>query len=116
MAHESANNQAIQDCIQACEQCHRTCLQMAMAHCLAMGGKHVEAEHFRLMMNCAEICQTSANFMLGGSTHHQHVCAACAEICEACSRSCEALGGMEDCVKACNRCAKSCHAMAGATN
>ena len=112
MAYQSANNQAIQDCIQACEQCHRTCLQMAMTHCLAMGGKHVEAEHFRLMMDCAEICQMSVKFMLSGSNYHHRVCAACAEICEACAKSCEAVGAMDDCVKACNRCAESCRKMA----
>ncbi len=57
-------------------------------HCLAVGGKHVEASHFRLMINCAEICQASTNFMLSGSVFHQKVCAVCAEICDACAKSC----------------------------
>ena len=104
----------MQECITACEQCHRICLQMAMMHCLSMGGKHVEAEHFRLMTNCAEICQTAANFMLSGSKYHQHVCATCAEICTACAKSCEAVGGMDVCVTACTRCAESCREMATA--
>jgi hypothetical protein len=114
MDHQAMTKQGMQECIAACEQCHRTCLQMAMTHCLAMGGKHVEAKHFQLMMNCAEICQTAADFMLSGSKFHQRVCALCAEICEACAKSCKEVGGMDDCVNACNRCAESCRKMAGA--
>ena len=30
-------------------------------------GKHLEAKYFRLMINCAEIYQTSADFLLSGS-------------------------------------------------
>lgn len=83
-----------------------------MNHCLDAGGKHVEPEHFRIMMSCAEICRTSAHFMLIESGHHKHVCRECAEICEDCARSCEHVGGMQDCVDACRRCAESCQKMA----
>ena len=63
----------MEECIQNCLDCHHVCLEMAMNHCLETGGKHVEPAHFRLMMNCAEICQTSANFMLSGSEHHKQL-------------------------------------------
>ena len=106
------NNINMQACIDACSHCHQTCLHTAMIHCLVIGGKHVEANHFRLMINCAEICQASANFMLSGSDFHKKVCALCAEICEACAKSCEEIGGMEDCVKVCRECAESCRKMA----
>ena len=113
MSHQTMTS-AMQQCIQTCEQCHRICLQTAMIHCLTIGGKHVEAQHFRLMVNCAEICQTSANFMVSGSHFHQRVCAVCAEICEACVKSCEQVGEMDDCVKTCKQCAESCRKMAAA--
>ncbi|MDI1262229.1 MAG: four-helix bundle copper-binding protein [bacterium] len=99
-------------CIDECLQCYRTCLGMAMTHCLETGGKHVEPEHFRLMMACAEICRTAAHFMLLSSPHHKHVCRECAEICAECARDCESVGGMDDCVVACKSCAESCKAMA----
>lgn len=83
-----------------------------MNHCLVMGGKHTEPAHFRLMLNCAEICQTSANFMLSGSGLHHITCKACAEVCRLCAESCEAVGEMEECVKACRTCAESCSKMA----
>jgi len=103
---------AMKECIEACEHCHHICLSMAMMHCLQRGGAHVEPSHFRLMRDCAEICATSANFMLSGSQFHGDVCEACAEVCEACAASCEKLGDMQSCVDACRRCAESCRAMA----
>ena len=102
----------MQSCIDECLRCHSACLSMAMNHCLEAGGRHVEPEHFRLMIACAEICQTSANFMLIGTDHHKHVCRECAEICEECARSCEQIGDMQECVDACRRCAESCRKMA----
>jgi hypothetical protein len=113
MKHPTAIDPAMQSCIKACEDCHRICLTMAMRYCLEMGGKHVAPEHFRLMLSCAEICQTSANFMLGASPMHRSTCRACADVCEACAESCEQLSGMEECAKMCRSCAKSCRAMAG---
>lgn len=100
-----------QSCIDLCKECHDVCLQTAMSHCLEKGGQHVEAEHFRLMTNCAELCQTSANFMLTNSPVHAVVCAACAEVCDACALSCERIGDMEDCADTCRRCATSCATM-----
>lgn len=98
---------------QSSERCYSTCLGMAMTHCLETGGKHVDPAHFRLMVACAEICRTSAHFMLLNSPHHKHVCRECAEICAECAKDCERLGGMENCVEARRRCAESRHAMAG---
>ena len=68
--------------------------------------------HFTLMMACAEICRTSAHFMLMGSPDHKAICAACAEICERCAQDCQSLGDMQQCVEACRRCAESCRRMA----
>ena len=102
----------MQNCIHACLDCYRTCLGTAMQHCLTAGGKHTEPEHFRLMMACAEICRTSAQFMLIGTRHHRHVCRECAEICAECADDCERIGDMRACVEACRRCAEECRKMA----
>lgn len=101
----------MQACIEACQHCHNICLQTAMTHCLHMGGQHVEEQHLRLMFNCAEICQTSANFMLSQSALHSVVCSACAQVCHACQASCERIGDMDECVAACRACAEACDAM-----
>lgn len=81
-----------------------------MTHRLQQGGKHVD--HFRLMLACAETCQTAANFMLIDTRHHKHVCRECAEICEECAKSCEQVGGMDSCAQECRRCAENCRKMA----
>jgi hypothetical protein len=103
----------MQGCIDTCTKCHQTCLHEAMNHCLEEGGEHVAPDHFRLMMNCAEMCQTSANFMLSGSALSTQVCRVCAEICDACAQSCEEIEGMEECARVCRECAESCRRMSG---
>lgn len=109
---QTATQTSMQSCIEDCLHCYRTCLQTAMTHCLEAGGPHTEPEHFRLMMNCAEICRTSAEFMMSKSRLHAAVCAACAEVCRACADSCEQIGAMDECVQACRSCMDSCRQMA----
>jgi hypothetical protein len=57
---------------------------------------------------CAEICQTSANFLLLGVEQHRQTCGVCALVCEECAKSLEGLDGMELCLETCRRCAESC--------
>ena len=102
-----------QDCIEACLRCYRSCYEMAMTHCLEQGGRHVEPQHVRLMMSCAEICNAGARFMFMRSPHAVHECRECAEICLQCAAECDALGNMEDCAAECRRCGESCRVMAG---
>jgi hypothetical protein len=111
-AHTSTE---MQQCIEECTRCHAICLQTA-GHCLELGGKHADPAHIRLLLDCAEMCQTSANFMLGGSDLHQRICTACAEVCRACAEDCERMAAgdqmMKDCAEECRRCAESCERMA----
>ena len=105
-------SQEMRSCVETCLKCYAVCLGSAMHHCLETGGQHVEPKHFRLMMACAEICRTSAHFMLIGSEHHKHTCRECAEICQECAEDCERLGDMDECAQECRRCAESCGQMA----
>ena len=105
-------NPQMESCINECLNCYRVCLRDAMQHCLEQGGKHTEPKHFRTMIACAEICKTSAHFMLIGSEQHSLTCSVCAQVCEECARSCEQVGGMQECADACRRCAESCRQMA----
>ena len=107
-------DQELRDCIANCLNCHSICTA-TITHCLEMGGQHAEMAHIRLMLDCAEICQTSANFMLRGSDLHSRTCGVCAEACERCARDCERFGDdahMRACAEACRRCADSCKHMA----
>lgn len=101
-------------CIQACLECHRVCVQ-TVAYCLPMGGKHAEAPHVRLLLDCAQVCITSADFMLRGSDLHARTCAVCAEVCDRCAQACERVdpndATMKACGDTCRRCAEVCRAM-----
>ena len=105
-------DQTTSTCIEACLRCYQACFGMAMTHCLEAGGKHIESKHFRLMTACAEICRTSAHFMLMKSEHAKHLCKECAEICDQCAADCDKLGDMKECVEACRHCAGACRKMA----
>lgn len=109
------HNPQMRECIENCKQCHSVCTETAQ-HCLHMGGKHSEAAHIRLLLDCADICQTSADFMLRGSAKHALTCGTCAEICLACAEECERIGPedriMKHCADICRACAESCKQMA----
>jgi hypothetical protein len=106
----------MQKCIDECLRCYQTCLGTASQHCLELVGKHVEPEHFRLMLTCSEMCRMSAHLMLIGTPHHMHICAQCAEFCTECADDCERVGDMQACVDQCRRCAKICKAIAASAD
>ena len=103
-------------CIDECLRCYQTCLGTAMSYCLEKGGKHVEPQHFRLMMACAEICRTSADLILRASGLHRDVCAVTADACDFCAESSSRLADdevMRRCAEACRRCGTACRQLAG---
>ena len=111
-----AISKEMQQCIKDCLECYATC-EATVQHCLEMGGPHAEARHIGLLLDCAEICRTSADLMLRGSEHSGHVCGVCADICRACEESCRRIGDdeqMRKCAEICRRCAESCQRMARA--
>ena len=101
-------------CIDECEKSHRVCAETAR-YCLDKGGRHVVPAHIGLLLDCDEICQTTAHSMLRGSAVHKTMCGACAEICERCAESCDSTANdaqMTTCAKTCRACAESCRKMA----
>ncbi|HMA22904.1 MAG: four-helix bundle copper-binding protein [Gemmatimonas sp.] len=105
---------AMQECIEECLNCHAVCT-MTLQHCIATGGDHTEVNLIGILLDCAEMCQTSANFMLRGSPFHVVTCAACAELCRACEEACRGVTGDEQlahCGDVCAGCAESCDRMA----
>ena len=106
----------MQECIDNCMRCHAVCLE-TITHCLKKGGKHAAPDHVRLLQDCAQICITSADFMLRGSELHARTCAVCAEACARCAEECERMADdemMRRCAEECRRCAESCQRMAQA--
>jgi hypothetical protein len=109
--------QEMERCIAQCQECHEVCLR-TVSHCLEKGGRHAEAAHIRILLDCVEICETSANFMIRDSELHMETCRACSEVCRRCATDCQRLGNdpkMQECADVCLRCAESCAQMAGAS-
>lgn len=112
MSHHNLSAE-VEACLDNCQDCERVCLS-TIHHCLEQGGKHAEPNHIGLMIDCADICGTSARFMSRSSHLHVRVCGICADVCEACADDCERLGDdamMRECAEICRRCAESCRQM-----
>jgi hypothetical protein len=108
----------MEQCIENCTNCHRICLETAARHFAGEKAPRLEEHAVRLLLDCAEICRTSADFMIRGSAMYQHTCRACAEICSRCADECDRMGEdpyMAACAEICRRCAESCREMAGVT-
>jgi hypothetical protein len=102
-------------CADLCQATHRACIE-TMLYCLRHAGAYADADHIRLLADCAQMCQTAADFMLRGSPLHGAVCAVCAEVCDQCAVECDAFGDegrLEACARLCRQCAASCENMAG---
>ena len=109
---------AMQECIETCSDCHDVCTE-TLRHCLERGGEHAAAEHIVALLDCAQLCDTSRDFMLRQSTVHSDVCGICADACERCAESCESVDAADEvmrrCAEECRRCAESCRAMAASS-
>lgn len=113
LSHEQAHDD-MQECIEECLNCHAVCT-MTLQHCIASGGEITEVNLVGLLLDCAELCQTSANYMLRGSPYHVITCAAAAELCRACEEACRGVSNDEQlthCADVCAGCAEACDRMA----
>lgn len=105
----------MQRCIQLCQDCHARCIQL-IDHCVTVGGRLATPAHLRLLMDCAQLCTVTADFMARASSFHDRTCTLCAELCRRCAESCEQVAGndqlVKQCAELCRRCAESCDRMA----
>jgi hypothetical protein len=75
----------MQRCIQECERCHDTCVQV-IGYCLHRGGRHADPNHIATLLDCADMCATSANLLVRDSPRHRRTCEICAEVCDGCAK------------------------------
>ena len=103
----------VRECLKDSIDCYQTCTETTI-RCLTMGGKHAGYEHLNLLMDCARICNTNADFMLRNSTYYPQTCGITADICDECADTCDRFDDdfMKECASVCRRCAESCREMA----
>jgi len=114
--NEPTRTTAMDVCIENCLNCARACEEL-ISHCLFRGGEHASSAHIKVLMDCAEVCTVSANFMTRGSDFHVETCELCASVCAACAIDCARLAHddemMARCADICRQCAESCKMMVG---
>lgn len=110
---EIMSSEEVQECLKDSLDCYRSCSE-TIIRCLIMGGKHAEYEHINLLMDCAKMCNTNADFMLRNSTYYPQTCGITADICDECADTCDRFEDdfMKECASVCRRCAESCREMA----
>jgi hypothetical protein len=105
----------MRECILNCTVCHNICVETAQ-YGLGLGGPRADAHNVHVLLDCAQLCAASADFMLRGSEFHGRVCGVCAEACDLCADACERLADgdrtYQECATVCRRCADSCRQMA----
>ena len=104
----------IQQCIENCSECHQLCLA-TVYHCMELGGNSALPGQITLLLDCAESCQTNANFLLRNSELQGLTAALCADSCTRCAQACERLANGDrqllDCAKICRCAATTCDRM-----
>ncbi len=100
---QSGNN--MEQCIQDCIACYQECIS-SIPYCLTQGGKHAEAKHITLMLECADLCNLSARSMHLKGQFAFELCQLCAKVCDECAKSCKATD-MQKCADVCRKCAES---------
>ncbi len=104
----------LQKYIELCWQCRHECQKTLFNHSLKVGGDHLASEHVKIMEDCIQICQATADTMVRQSPLYPDFCRVCASTCEACADSCDDLTGeaIENCASICRACASSCGELA----
>lgn len=110
---ESVKAMTFDECIDKCLASHRRCLETA-SYSIGRDPAPASAQHIAILLDCAELCQSTANSMLRKSPQHALFCEACARLCEICAEACLAQGSdarLRVCAETCRDCARSCRDM-----
>lgn len=100
----------ISHCIELCQKCHNVCVEV-LSYSLQRGDDRLQETTLRLLRDCAEICQTNANFLLRSSEFHAQTSSVCAEICGKCATAFAEFtddSRLKGCADICRKCAESC--------
>lgn len=99
-------------CIDALQACYAACMRNVSYGNVKKSGP-IQEEHVRLMLDCAEMCQTAANFLIRESDHYLRICREAAEICKDLASSCEGVDGMDGIRSTCDECVSVCRVIVG---
>ena len=103
----------VKECLKDCLDCYQACTE-TLAKCLVIGGEHAKLEHVNLLIDCAKMCSTNAEFMLRNSSYYPQICSITADISDECSYMCDRFEEdfMKECSNVCRRCSDACREIA----
>jgi hypothetical protein len=105
----------VRRCVESASDAYTSCTE-TLTYSLSGGGELANPWHIRLLIDCAEICQTTQNALLRASELTPLLTTVCAEACEKCAESCRAVDSadeqLETCAEVCLHCAECCHELA----
>ena len=105
------------ECVEACMACLVVLRAYARSGARAGPGSTVDRALWRLMLDCAEVCEATASFLRAESTFPPQLTESCTQLCDECAAACESAApaspGLEACSAACRRGAKACFALRG---
>jgi hypothetical protein len=104
------SRQQMWDCVSVCSDTQRSCLD-TVRYCLDMGGRFSASGRIRVLLDCASMCQTTAEDSRHGSILYEQSASYCAHLCERVARELYPLAAddmIQACILACQRCAEYC--------
>jgi hypothetical protein len=119
MAEEEGERLAIspeaRECIEATSDCYTVCSE-TLTHSLGDAGTPAHARHIRLLIDCAEISQTTQNSLVRASELGLMMAAVCVEACEKVAVSCRRIDTsdpqLNTCAEVCDHTANCCRQLA----
>lgn len=115
MHHRTEITHDMREAIENCQECHSICVEIT-TYSVQTGGGYADPDHIGFLLDCSQLCTTSADFMLRVSRFHGRVCDVCSSVCIRCAESCERVGPtdpkMKACADICRRAAETCRRMA----
>jgi hypothetical protein len=91
-------------------ECRESCT-IGLMHSLNEDGDFTAKDHIVWLLDCAEICNVTTNFLLRDSEYSGDIINICSYICEDCAESCESFfedANMKNCGEICRKCADKC--------
>ena len=98
----------------ACLRAHDSC-EDTVTHALRTGGAGDEC--IGALLDCADVCRTTARYIRHGSPLLRGTAGVCAELCARAAEACAAVAGdatLAACAETCRRCATWCRQLAEA--
>jgi hypothetical protein len=110
----ATRNPLARDCLDACAECGQRLRALAREGARAAKGSDAERARWRLLLDCAELCEATVNFLQGESVFLPQLTEACMHLCDECATELDTVRGdpaVAAAAAAARACSRACHAL-----